>query len=147
MGENILVPDLAGWKDERYPEEEPFNWISVVPDWICEVLSPGAQRIDEMQKMPIYARHKERIGKGEPHVGPYPEERCDLHGNPAIPPLALDQNDLGIKRRRQWGSDHPYQFSCRQTGLFPVQSLNDCMFPFSLSGIYCESSTYTLPSL
>lgn len=58
FGENILVPDLAGWKEERYPQEEPHNWISVAPDWVCEVVSPATQRIDKIEKMPIYARHE-----------------------------------------------------------------------------------------
>ncbi|MHC1727161.1 MAG: Uma2 family endonuclease [Syntrophobacteraceae bacterium] len=62
LGEHTLVPDLAGWKAERYPEEEPHNWISVCPDWVCEVLSPNTQRIDKMQKMPLYARY------GVPHL-------------------------------------------------------------------------------
>jgi len=57
LGEDILVPDLAGWRQERYPGEEPHNWISVAPDWICEVLSPATQRRDKMEKMPIYAMH------------------------------------------------------------------------------------------
>jgi Uma2 family endonuclease len=57
LGENIVVPDIAGWKEERYPEEEPHNWISVVPDWICEVLSPSTVRMDKVRKMPIYALH------------------------------------------------------------------------------------------
>jgi len=57
FGENIMVPDIAGWKEDRYPEEEPHNWISVVPDWICEVLSPNTLRVDKVRKMPIYARH------------------------------------------------------------------------------------------
>ena len=57
LGEDILVPDLAGWKAGRYPEEELHNWISVAPDWTCEVLSPGTMRRDKMEKMPIYARH------------------------------------------------------------------------------------------
>ena len=58
LGENTLVPDLAGWREERYPEEEPHNWISVAPDWICEVLSPGTVKRDKMEKMPIYAEHR-----------------------------------------------------------------------------------------
>ena len=57
FGEDILVPDLAGWKVERFPEEEAHNWISVVPDWICEVLSPSTLRRDKAVKMPIYARY------------------------------------------------------------------------------------------
>jgi Uma2 family endonuclease len=57
FGENILVPDLAGWKKERFPIEEPHNWISVVPDWVCEILSPSTAQVDRTEKMPIYAQH------------------------------------------------------------------------------------------
>lgn len=57
LGEDILVPDLAGWRKERFPEEEDHNWISVPPDWICEVLSPGTFRKDKVKKMPVYALH------------------------------------------------------------------------------------------
>ena len=41
LGEHTMVPDLAGWREERFPDEEPHNWISVPPDWICEMLSPN----------------------------------------------------------------------------------------------------------
>lgn len=57
LGEQILVPDLAGWKLERFPIEEDFNWISVAPDWICEILSPRTASLDKGEKMPIYAQH------------------------------------------------------------------------------------------
>lgn len=62
LGEHILVPDLAGWKAERYPEEEPHNWISVSPDWVCEIMSPGTETHDRDEKMSIYAAH------GLPHT-------------------------------------------------------------------------------
>jgi Uma2 family endonuclease len=58
FGENILVPDLAGWRKERFPLEEPHNWISVAPDWVCEILSPNSARVDRAEKMPIYAQHQ-----------------------------------------------------------------------------------------
>ncbi len=57
LGGNILVPDLAGWKQERFPETEETNWISVAPDWVCEILSPSTLRLDKIKKMPIYAQH------------------------------------------------------------------------------------------
>lgn len=57
FGDDILVPDLAGWKRERFPIEEPHNWISTPPDWICEVLSPGTIRVDRVLKMPVYGRY------------------------------------------------------------------------------------------
>ncbi|MHC1743858.1 MAG: Uma2 family endonuclease [Syntrophobacteraceae bacterium] len=56
LGEHILVPDLAGWRRERFPFAEETNWISVAPDWVCEVLSPGTARRDKTQKMPLYAQ-------------------------------------------------------------------------------------------
>jgi Uma2 family endonuclease len=52
-----MVPDLAGWKAEKFLWEEDHNWISVIPEWICEVLSPKTFRIDRTKKMSIYARH------------------------------------------------------------------------------------------
>jgi Uma2 family endonuclease len=58
FGENILVPDLAGWKKERFPIEEPHNWISVAPDWVCEILSPATAQVDRTEKMPLYAQHQ-----------------------------------------------------------------------------------------
>lgn len=58
FGENILVPDIAGWKKERFPAELETNWIDVAPDWICEVLSPGTMRLDKTRKMPIYADNR-----------------------------------------------------------------------------------------
>lgn len=57
LGDDILVPDLAGWKKERFPIEEDSNWISAAPDWVCEILSPKSFRIDKIKKMPLYATH------------------------------------------------------------------------------------------
>jgi Uma2 family endonuclease len=57
LGSDILVPDLAGWRRERFPVEEPHNWISVAPDWVCEILSPNTFRRDKVLKMPLYARN------------------------------------------------------------------------------------------
>lgn len=58
LGRNILVPDLAGWKRERFPVSEDHNWISVAPDWVCEVLSPGTAKMDKTNKVPIYAQYQ-----------------------------------------------------------------------------------------
>jgi Uma2 family endonuclease len=57
LGEDILVPDLAGWRRERMPvmtTEEPF--FSLAPDWVCEVVSPGTGKLDRARKLPIYAQ-------------------------------------------------------------------------------------------
>ena len=57
LGENLLVPDLAGWRQERLPGPPADNWTTVAPDWICEILSPKTLRIDRVRKMPIYGRY------------------------------------------------------------------------------------------
>jgi Uma2 family endonuclease len=48
-------PDVAGWRRERLPEL-PAGRIAVVPDWICEVLSPSNRRYDLVTKRRFYAR-------------------------------------------------------------------------------------------
>jgi Uma2 family endonuclease len=57
LGEDIVVPDLAGWRKERFPTKTEHNWIPVAPDWVCEVLSPSTFRNDKVRKMPLYACH------------------------------------------------------------------------------------------
>ncbi|MBO6938696.1 MAG: Uma2 family endonuclease [Deltaproteobacteria bacterium] len=54
FGDEIRIPDLAGWRVERYREPED-NPIELVPDWICEILSPSTARSDRKEKMPLYA--------------------------------------------------------------------------------------------
>ena len=58
FGDNILVPDFAGWRKERFLGWPRENWFSVVPDWICKILSPSTARNDRINKMFIYARHE-----------------------------------------------------------------------------------------
>ena len=56
LGEDILVPDLAGWRRERMPEYPDAAYFTVAPDWVCEVLSPSTRRLDLHEKRPAYAR-------------------------------------------------------------------------------------------
>ena len=56
LGEDVLVPDLAGWRRERLPELPQTAWFELVPDWACEILSPATARTDRAIKQPIYAR-------------------------------------------------------------------------------------------
>lgn len=53
----VLVPDLAGWRRERMPRLPQDHRFEVVPDWVCEILSPSTARTDRVTKMPVYARH------------------------------------------------------------------------------------------
>ena len=58
LGRDVLVPDLAGWRRDRLTEaptpDEPF--LTLAPDWICEVLTPSTAALDRTRKLPAYAR-------------------------------------------------------------------------------------------
>ena len=45
LGDDVLVPDLAGWRRERMAEFPDAPAIELAPDWVCEILSPG-HRVD-----------------------------------------------------------------------------------------------------
>ena len=56
--EDILVPDLAGWRRQRMPEVPDVVFFTLAPDWVCEVLSDSTRAIDRSEKMKIYARER-----------------------------------------------------------------------------------------
>ncbi len=56
LGDDIVVPDLAGWRRETMPEYPDAAYCTIAPDWVCEVLSPSTRRIDLGGKRDIYAR-------------------------------------------------------------------------------------------
>jgi Uma2 family endonuclease len=56
FGEDVLVPDLAGWTRERLPSMPQEAFFTLAPDWVCEVISPHNERHDRARKMPVYAR-------------------------------------------------------------------------------------------
>jgi Uma2 family endonuclease len=58
LGADIVVPDLAGWRREKMPEVPSGAYLSVAPDWACEVLSPSTAGVDRVRKGRIYARER-----------------------------------------------------------------------------------------
>ena len=56
FGEDILVPDLAGWRRERMPIYPDAAYVTLPPNWACEVLSDSTRKVDLHGKRPIYAR-------------------------------------------------------------------------------------------
>ena len=56
LGEDIVVPDLAGWRRETMPEYPDAAYFTVALDWVCEVLSPSTRRLDQGGKRDLYAR-------------------------------------------------------------------------------------------
>lgn len=55
LKDDVLVPDIAGWRREGLPELPEIPWFELVPDWLCEVISPSTTRIDRDKKLPIYS--------------------------------------------------------------------------------------------
>lgn len=53
----VAVPDLAGWRRERMPSVPEDQRFEVVPDWVCEILSPSTAKKDRVIKLPLYARY------------------------------------------------------------------------------------------
>lgn len=55
IAEDVIVPDLAGWRRERMPIVPDAAFFTLAPDWVCEVLSPSTERFDRIEKMPRFA--------------------------------------------------------------------------------------------
>lgn len=56
VGSPEFSPDVAGWRRERLPSLPVDTSINIVPDWICEVLSPSTRGYDLVTKRRFYAR-------------------------------------------------------------------------------------------
>ena len=113
--DDVLVPDWAGWRRERMPVLPNAPFVSLAPDWVCEVLSPSTGRIDRSAKMRVYAR----AGVGclwmvDPVVQTLEVYRLegarwvvvDVHGGDAVvrvPPFEAAELRLG----RWWVPDAP----------------------------------------
>ena len=55
LGDEIVVPDLAGWRTDRLPAVPNDAFFTIAPDWVCEVLSRSTAVHDRAEKLPIYA--------------------------------------------------------------------------------------------
>lgn len=60
LGQDVIVPDFAGWRRDRMPTVPDVAAFELPPDWACEVISPSTGTIDRGRKMRVYAR--ERVG-------------------------------------------------------------------------------------
>jgi Uma2 family endonuclease len=103
---DAVVPDMAGWRRSRLLRVQG-NWVTVVPDWVCEVLSPSTARRDFGEKATWYhqqgvrwywvvdpraraIRCHQRAPEGWLQTGFYSE-----HETTAIPPLDSVPIQLG----------------------------------------------------
>ena len=49
----LLTPDLVGWRREHSSLPDT---LSLLPDWVCEVLTPSSGSLERLTKLPLYAR-------------------------------------------------------------------------------------------
>lgn len=55
LRDDIVVPDLAGWRRARMPAVADEAFFTLPPDWVCEALSRSTAVHDRSEKLPIYA--------------------------------------------------------------------------------------------
>jgi hypothetical protein len=46
FGQDVLVPDMGGWRIERMSSNPNVVGITTVPEWVCEAIPPGTARLD-----------------------------------------------------------------------------------------------------
>jgi Uma2 family endonuclease len=92
---DVLVPDLAAWRRERLPSLPDEPYLTLAPDWVCEVLSPSTETIDRGRKLAIYAR------EGVPHVWFIDPQRQSLEvlalDAGSFEPIAQHQGHVSIR--------------------------------------------------
>jgi Uma2 family endonuclease len=58
LGADIVVPDVAGWRRSTLPVLPEDAYLTVRPDWVCEVSSPGTRALDRGRKLAVYERER-----------------------------------------------------------------------------------------
>jgi Uma2 family endonuclease len=58
LRDDIITPDIAGWRRERMPSLDDKPFFEMAPDWACEVLSKSTALRDRTSKLAIYARER-----------------------------------------------------------------------------------------
>ncbi|MCB9680848.1 MAG: Uma2 family endonuclease [Alphaproteobacteria bacterium] len=75
--DEVLIPDLAAWRRERYaPHPDGRVGYLARPDWVAEVLSPSTARRDRLLKLSVYARE----GIGHAWIVDPIEESVEVYG-------------------------------------------------------------------
>lgn len=54
---DIVRPDVTGWRRDRLPSPWGQRPLEVVPDWVCEIISPSNAAHDRVTKRRLYASH------------------------------------------------------------------------------------------
>lgn len=61
LGPDILVPDVAGWRRTRLPAMPATAFLTVAPEWLCEIVSPSTEGLDRGRKLAIYVARRSVI--------------------------------------------------------------------------------------
>lgn len=92
---NIVRPDVVGWRRERLPSPWDTRPIDVIPDWICEVISPSNQAHDRVRKRNLYAKHGVPFfWIIDPHARTLEAMRLEKAGGPWIEVGAYDDESI-----------------------------------------------------
>ena len=86
LGNERVVPDLAGWRREGLDETLLDPYPTLAPAWVCEVLSPSTEVFDRGDK----ATYFQRIGVS-----------WLWFADPETQTLEIYENDAGQFRQRQ----------------------------------------------
>lgn len=54
--DDIVRPDVLGWRRERSPERPTGTPVRLRPDWVCEILSSSNANYDTVAKLRLYHR-------------------------------------------------------------------------------------------
>jgi Uma2 family endonuclease len=54
LDNQVVRPDVLGWRRERCPERPTGIPVKARPDWVCEVVSAGNARDDTVRKLRLY---------------------------------------------------------------------------------------------
>lgn len=52
--DQVVRPDVVGWRRDNCPERPTGFPIKVRPDWICEIISPARPTDDTIKKLRLY---------------------------------------------------------------------------------------------
>lgn len=53
----IVRPDVLGWRRERCADRPTETPVTILPDWICEIVSPNNAKHDTVKKLRLYHRN------------------------------------------------------------------------------------------
>jgi Uma2 family endonuclease len=54
LGQEVFRPDICGFRRERIGQKPTGRPVALVPDWVCEILSPWNAKTDRVEKLHSY---------------------------------------------------------------------------------------------